>query len=172
MRIVVLLLIGFLTLNALELPTSFSASFQQILTNPKKKRINYSGSIKFSKNNGIQWLYKKPTQKDVCSDKAQLVVVDHDLEQVSFYQLRQAINLEKIIAQAKLIEQNIYTAQYDGRQYTLKVDAKGQLSSIAYYDELENMVQIVFSPIHYSTKELSPSALECKIPPSYDIVNE
>jgi outer membrane lipoprotein carrier protein len=153
------------------LPTSFSANFKQSVTNPKKKKINYSGKLTFSTKNGIKWLYQKPTQKDVCSDKMRLIVVDHDLEQVAYYRLEKAINLEKIIKNAKFVRKSVYTAKYDGKQYTLQVNTKGELSRIAYFDDLENTVLIIFSHVKYSSKEIPKSRLKCKIPKAYDTLN-
>ncbi|MBN2824810.1 MAG: outer-membrane lipoprotein carrier protein LolA [Campylobacterales bacterium] len=155
----------------IKLPTSFSTSFKQIVTNPKKKKFHYSGTLQFSTANGLKWIYKKPTKKDVCSDKVRLVVVDHDLEQVSYYKLNKAIDLEKIIKNAKLVRQNVYNAKYDGKEYTLKVNKQQEVTQIAYYDDLENMVQIVFTNLKSSSKDIAPSRLECKIPASYDTID-
>ena len=127
--------------------------------------------MRFSKKNGIKWIYSKPTKKDVCSDKIRLVVVDHDLEQVSYYKLNNAINLEKIVQKAQLVRKNVYTAKYDGQYYTLQVDSKGTILRVAYKDNLDNDGLIIFSKTKYSTKERSKKSLECKIPKAYDIVD-
>ena len=37
-----------------------------------------------------------------------------------------------------------YVAEYQGKKYTIQTDKKEQLQSVAYFDDLENKVQIVF----------------------------
>ncbi|KIM13239.1 MAG: hypothetical protein KU38_00850 [Sulfurovum sp. FS08-3] len=169
--LIILVLLNILAWGKIDLPTSFSASFEQIVTNPKKKRLHYSGTLQFSKANGLKWLYQKPTKKDVCSDNVRLVVVDHDLEQVSYYKLNKAIELDKIIQNAKAVRQSVYTAQYDGKTYTLKVNKENKITQIAYYDELENMVQIVFKNLKSNSKDIAPSHLQCRIPKTYDTID-
>ena len=168
---IILLLLNALGWGAIDLPTSFGASFEQIVTNPKKKKLRYSGTMQFSKANGLKWIYQKSTKKDVCSDNVRLVVVDHDLEQVSYYKLNKAIKIDKIIQNAKVVRQSVYTAQYDGKTYTLKVNKNNEITQIAYYDELENMVQIVFTHLKSSPKDIAPSHLQCPIPKTYDTID-
>ena len=77
----------------IKIPTSFTAKFTQKITNPKKKIIKYSGSILLDGSGAFKWIYKTPTKKEVCSDSKDFIVVDHDLEQVSFYRLNKNLNL-------------------------------------------------------------------------------
>lgn len=172
MRYLLLLTIfASLALAEIKLPTSFKATFKQTITNPKKKKITYHGTLAFSKQHGLKWLYTKPTKKDVCSDKVRLVVVDHDLEQVAYYQLNKAIDLEKIVQKAHFIKKGVYTAKYDDNYYTMQVSDKGELQRIAYKDDVDNDGLIIFSNMRYSTKELSKSKLECKVPKGYDQID-
>ncbi|KIM05747.1 MAG: hypothetical protein KU28_09615 [Sulfurovum sp. PC08-66] len=169
--LIILVLLNALGWGAIDLPTSFSASFEQIVTNPKKKKLHYSGTLQFSKANGLKWIYQKPTKKDVCSDNVRLVVVDHDLEQVSYYKLNKAIKLDKIIQNAKVLRPGVYTAHYDGKTYTLRVNKENKITQIAYYDELENMVQIVFKNLKSNPKDITPSHLQCHTPKAYDTID-
>jgi len=169
--IITLVLLSTLAFSKITLPVSFSANFEQSVTNAKKKKITYSGKLKFSKKNGIQWHYSKPTKKDVCSDKKYLTIVDHDLEQVSYYELKKSIDLDKIIANAKLHRKSVYTAKYNEKEYTIQVDSKERLSRIAYFDELENTVLLIFTNVKYSNKEIPKSQLECHTPEYYDAIN-
>ena len=71
--------------SAITLPDNFKATFEQKITNPEKKVIHYRGSIRFSDKKMIKWIYTEPTKKEVCTNGANITIVDHDLEQVSYY---------------------------------------------------------------------------------------
>lgn len=172
MRIILYISI-FLTsiLNAeISLPNSFKAKFKQTVTNQKKKKIEYFGNILFSKPNNLKWIYLIPTQKDVCTDNTDLIVVDHDLEQVSRYILDNKFNLPAVINGASKHKNNIYITKYNDKDYTIEVDNKNRLKKVLYYDDLENIVTIEFLNIKYSNKNIKSQSLECKIPKFYDLL--
>ena len=156
----------------ITLPASFHANFLQTITNEKKKSIHYRGTIAFSNQKGIKWRYQKPTQKDVCSDQTNLIVVDHDLEQIAYYQLQKAIDLNKIVQNAQFVRKRVYNATYDDVLYTIQLDTKGGLQRIAYRDKVDHVVLIIFSKMRYSNQELSSKSLHCPTPKTYDIINE
>jgi len=172
MKIVLLIVISFISiLNAeISLPNSFKADFKQTVTNSKKKKIEYNGSLLFSKPNSLKWIYLTPTQKDVCTNDNDLVVVDHDLEQVSRYILDNKFNLPAIINSASKHKNNLYVTKYNDKDYTIQVDKKNRLKKVLYYDDLENIVSIEFLNIKYSNKNIKSQNLECKIPKFYDLL--
>jgi outer membrane lipoprotein carrier protein len=155
------------------LPENFQANFTQKITNPKKKVINYSGRVFFSSNSLFKWEYLKPTKKEVCTDGYDLVVVDHDLEQVSKYRINKGFNLGKILENAKAVKnrKTVYLAKYEGKNYTIQTDAKGRLSRVAYFDDLENTVLIIFTKMKYGKGRFRNSKMRCNYPKSYDIIN-
>ena len=170
-----LLLIGLLSISTLFaapiiLPENFQADFMQKITNTKKKTINYSGKVRFSNKTLLKWEYLKPTKKEVCTDGQELLVVDHDLEQVSNYFINKGFDLAKILKKAKEHSKNIYVAKYENINYTIQVDAKQQLHSIAYFDDLDNKVQIVFKKMKYGKGNLSPESMKCNYPKNYDMI--
>jgi len=171
-KIILFLSIGLLSLQAegITLPNSFKADFINTITNTKKKIIQYSGTMKFSNKSHIKWAYKKPTKKEVCTDGHELIVVDHDLEQVSNYVITKGFDLVKILKNAKLHSKNIYTSEYTGKIVTIKVDDKKHLHSVAYFDDLDNKVQIKFNKVHYSKDEIDKKSMMCKVPKAYDII--
>jgi len=171
-KIILFLSIGLLSLHAegIKLPTSFKADFINTITNTKKKTIQYSGNMKFSNKSYIKWAYTKPTKKEVCTDGHVLVVVDHDLEQVSNYVITKGFNLLKILKNAKLYSKNIYTSKYEGKTVTIKVNDKKQLHSIAYFDDLDNKVQIKFNKVQYSKNKINKKNMVCKVPTEYDMI--
>ena len=155
MKLLSLLLLASSLLSAnIELPENFQADFTQKITNTKQKVITYSGKVRFSNGTLFKWSYKEPTQKEVCTDGLELLVVDHDLEQVSAYRIADGIDIAKILKKAKLHSENIYVAAYENKQYTIQVDTKQKLHSIAYFDDLDNKVQIVFKHMKYGKGNL------------------
>ncbi len=156
--------------GALSLPKGFEARFVQYVTNPQKKRIVYKGTIDFSAPSHLKWRYETPTKKEVCSDGESLVVVDYDLEQVSRYRMRRRFDLAKIVRNARKKSDRIYVTEYDDRMYTIRVDKAGRLESLAFYDELDNKVQIAFEKMRYFSEPPAKKRLLCRWPESFDIV--
>ena len=158
---------------SITLPEHFQAKFTQKITNPKKKVINYSGKVSFSNQSLLKWEYVKPTKKEVCTDGHKLVVVDHDLEQVSNYRIDKGFDLSKILKKAKVVKdrKTVYLAKYEGKNYTIQTDSKGRLSRVAYFDDLENTVLIIFTKMKYGKGKIKVRAMKCNYPKSYDIIN-
>ena len=156
--------------SSIELPASFQADFTQMITNTKQKVIRYSGKVIFSDKKFFKWMYLSPTKKEVCTDGIELLIVDHDLEQVSAYYMAKGLDISKVLSNAKLYKEHIYVAEYEGKKYTIQLNDKGQLQSIAYYDELDNKVQIVFENIEYAKSILDRKKLQCNYPEAYDVI--
>ncbi len=152
------------------LPENFQADFTQKITNTKKKSINYSGKVRFSNKTLLKWEYLEPTKKEVCTDGLELLVVDHDLEQVSTYLINKGFDFAKILKKAKEHSKNVYVAKHENISYTIQVDGKQQLHSIAYFDDLDNKVQIVFKKMKYGKGTLSPESMKCNYPKNYDMI--
>ena len=132
--------------------------------------ITYSGKVRFSNETLFKWSYKEPTQKEVCTNGLELLVVDHDLEQVSAYRISNGIDIAKILKKAKPHSENIYVAAYENKQYTIQVDNKQKLHSIAYFDDLDNKVQIVFKHMKYGKGNLPSQSMKCNYPKNYDMI--
>jgi len=156
--------------GGITLPGHFKANFTQMITNTKKKTITYSGKVFFSTPSLMKWEYTRPTRKEVCTDGRELRVVDHDLEQVSTYLISKGFNLNEIVKKAKLYSENIYVAHYGGKSYTIQVDGKKRLQSIAYYDDLDNKVQIVFRKVKYGKSAFGLDSMRCSAPKAYDMI--
>jgi outer membrane lipoprotein carrier protein len=169
MRLLSLLLLVSSLLSAnIALPENFQADFVQKITNTKQKVITYSGKVRFSNETLFKWSYKTPTKKEVCTDGMELLVVDHDLEQVSAYRISNGIDIAAILKKAKPHSKNIYVAEYDHKTYTIQVDREQKLHSIAYYDDLDNKVQILFTHMKYGKGILPAQSMKCNYPVAYD----
>ena len=154
--------------SAIVLPESFRAAFRQTVTNDEKRQIVYLGKVDFSSPDHFKWYYTSPTQKEVCSDGKNLLVVDHDLEQVSGYRMDEGLDLSSILSHAKPHRKSVYIAKYQDRYYTIQVNSRMELSRIAYRDNLDNNVLIVFSRMKYGKKRISEREMKCTYPKHYD----
>jgi outer membrane lipoprotein carrier protein len=184
------LLISLLTLSTLlsaeiMLPQNFKTDFHQTITNDKGKVIKYEGSVLFKNLEHLyansmgeesvysrslfKWLYTSPTEKEVCTDGTSLIVVDHDLEQVSSYMIEDGINLEEILKIAKKISATDYQATYKDIEYLISLNGQSELKQIVYVDNLDNRVKIIFNNMKYNTS-ISENSLECNAPDMYDII--
>ncbi len=172
-----ILWIGLLSVSILfgasiTLPENFKANFRQTITNTKKKTINYRGKVQFSNTVFLKWEYFEPTKKEVCTDGFELIVVDHDLEQVSNYYINKGFDLTAILEKAKPYKdkKTVFTAQHEGKKYTIQIDSKGRLARVAYFDNLENTVLIIFDKMKYGKGKLKPESMKCDYPRSYDMI--
>jgi outer membrane lipoprotein carrier protein len=161
-----------LTINAqgITLPAAMEAKFVQKVSNPKKKVIRYEGTLLLDNKARFKWSYRKPTKKEVCSDGKRLTVVDHDLEQVSFYRLNRGFDLGSMLKRAKHYKGRLYTARYQGRTYTIALDGRGRIEQIAYRDDMDNVVNIHLYGVRTFSKAPTPGRFRCSYPKSYDVI--
>ena len=167
---ILILTISMALAEGINIPTGFSANFTQKITSPKKKVIKYSGTMLLNSSGTLKWSYKKPTLKEVCSSDKHFTIVDHDLEQVSFHELKQALSLPAILKRARHHKDNLYVATYQKVLYTFALDKKGHISQIAYKDTLDNVVNIRFRHMQYRNKPNPKRIMQCPYPQSYDII--
>ncbi len=187
MRILLTILILAIYLNAgILLPNNFETDFNQTITNSKGKVIKYSGKVSFKQEREIfinelnqtkelssklfKWSYEIPTKKEVCTDGVQLLVIDHDLEQVSKYLIDDGLDLEEVLKVAQKLTTKDYKALYKDIEYIITLDNKNRLKKIFYVDSLDNRVKIVFTNMRYNSKSFNDRSLECPINPDYDII--
>jgi outer membrane lipoprotein carrier protein len=168
------------------LPNNFKSNFTQTITNSKGKVIKYAGDVNFKQERQVfinelnqteeissklfKWSYRTPTKKEVCSDGVQLLVIDHDLEQVSKYLIDDGLDLEEVLKVAQKLTATDYKALYRDVEYLITVDTQNQLKKIFYVDNLDNRVKIVFINMQYNSKSFTNDSLECPINPNYDII--
>jgi outer membrane lipoprotein-sorting protein len=165
-----ILLIVSIYANEISIPNSFTANFKQLITNRHGKKIKYRGKVYFNAPDTLKWIYKSPTKKEVCSSKGKVVVIDHDLEQASYYTIDKSFNLVKVLKRAKKHKGNVYVTKYKGKYYTIVLNKRGQVNQIAYKDNLDNTVNLMFTHIKYRNKFLPKSKFICAKPASYDSV--
>jgi len=160
-----------LTAGDVKIPVSFRANFLQMIKNNKGKIIKYRGNIIFNSPDTTKWVYNSPTKKEVCSSDGKVVVIDHDLEQASYYKIDKGFNLSKVLSSAKRHKGNIYVTSYKGKLYTIVLNNKGEIEQIAYKDDLDNTVNIIFKNIRYGNKPIPTNRFLCIRPKNYDSIN-
>ncbi len=156
--------------QGINIPVAFKANFIQMVKNPKGKVIKYRGNIVFNSPSETKWIYRVPTKKEVCSSGKQLIVIDHDLEQVSYYTIDRGLNLAKVLRNAKLYRGNTYTTKYKGKLYTIVLNSANHIEQIAYKDNLDNTVNLIFTNIKYYDRLLPARKFVCARPRGYDAI--
>jgi outer membrane lipoprotein carrier protein len=167
---IILFTFSALTANNISLPTSFASKFVQTITNPKGKVLKYTGVLAYSDTYFVKWNYQTPTKREICSSGQFIIIVDHDLEQISKYETSETLNIIEIVSKAKKVKKNIWVTKKDNKLYTIRVDSKNKINSIAYIDKLDNKVQILFKKMTYRNKSLPSKLMLCKEPKNYDII--
>ncbi len=168
--LITLFLVSNIFAGAVKIPTAFSANFLQIVKNTKGKTIKYRGKVVFNTPSETKWRYKTPTKKEVCSSGNELVVVDHDLEQVSYFSIDRGLNLAKVLKKAKLHHGRTYYTTYKGKIYTVVLTKSKKIEQIVYKDNLDNQVNIIFTNTKYFDRLLSNRKFVCTRPKGYDAV--
>ena len=188
-KILLIILMFTIFLDAgITLPDNFESNFKQTITNDKGKVIKYSGRVYFKADREtflnkfnqqivlssklFKWIYASPTKKDVCSDGTQIIIIDHDLEQISKYLIDDGLDLERVLGVAQKISRKDYKAVYKNIEYLITMDRNNHLSKIFYVDSLDNRVRIIFSGMKYNNPRFNSSNLECPENPNYDVIEE
>ncbi len=166
----IVLFFTFLNSGELKMPTAFESQFVQEIISPAKKKIIYTGKVKYSKSSLLKWQYTSPTKKEVCTNGKELVIVDHDLEQISFYTIEKGFDLSAVLKNAKKQKNGSFAAAYQKKDYYINLNANGQLESIAYNDDLDNSVNIRFNGMKYNNTPFSNNTMKCILPRAYDII--
>lgn len=165
LKLIIILFPAILFSSSLNIK-DFKSSFTQTITSPKNKITKYSGNIKFH-NDSMKWEYIKPTKKEICSKNNKMLIVNHDLEQVTLINSPKKINILKVLNEAKLHHKNIYTVKMFDLLYTISVN-NNTLEYITFYDEVDNKILIQFKKIkHKSIKNIL-----CNYPSYYDFIKD
>jgi outer membrane lipoprotein carrier protein len=122
---------------------TFKSDFTQNITNPSGKTITYSGDIVANDNNMYIWTYNEPIVKQVYIIQNDVIINEPELEQTIYTTLNTQINLFQLIKEAKQISQHEYISIFNEIEYTLYLK-DDLLQSIAYKDEIDNKVSIIF----------------------------
>ncbi|EHP6761362.1 outer-membrane lipoprotein carrier protein LolA, partial [Campylobacter coli] len=90
---------------------TYSSHFTQSVKS-KNSALSYSGHFTLSQEQAY-WSYDTPSKKEIYINKNQIVLVEHDLEQVVFSHLDNIPNLNEIFKKAKHLNDNQLIAKYE-----------------------------------------------------------
>lgn len=154
-------------LLALDLDfNTFSSDFTQTIKS-KNSILSYSGHFIFNKNQAY-WSYDTPSKKEIYINKNQIIIIEHDLEQVIFSHLQNLPNLNEIFKKAKYLDKDKLIAKYENINYTITL-YQDQIQSISYEDEFQNKVTIKLSK-QIKNPPIKANIFQAKIPQNYDII--
>ena len=133
--------IGFASLNSIN---SFKADFTQSVTDDRNATLHYSGNLAAQKPQNAVWHYLLPIQKDVYINKYSVTIIEPEIEQVIFRRIETKFDFFNMIQNAKKINSNTYEAQYQNKNFIIKMQ-NNFIEEILYSDDFENKVSIVFT---------------------------
>lgn len=145
---------------------TYSSYFTQSVKS-KNSALSYSGHFTLNQEQAY-WSYDTPSKKEIYINKNQIVLVEHDLEQVVFSHLDNIPNLNEIFKKAKHLNDNQLIAKYENINYTITLK-DNEIQSIAYKDEFENDILITLNH-QIKNPTINPEVFKPKFPNYYDMV--
>lgn len=171
MRFLLLVFLSFTALFAVaESVNSFSAAFEQHITDEKNSTISYKGYVWAKRPGMALWTYQTPINKSVYIKGDRVVVIEPDLEQAIIKRINGDINLLAVLASAKPIGGERYQADYGSQTFFITMH-QGIIANISYRDPFDNLVELIFM----KQKQNDPIAEEkfnAVIPGDYDIIRD
>lgn len=155
----------FILANELEFNT-LQSDFTQTVTSDGSK-IEYTGNFMTTHNNAF-WHYETPTIKNVYFNYERVIIIEPDLEQVIFTNLKNVPNLIDVIKNADKVSENTYKAKIDNIDYALTFK-NGMMDKITYKDKLDNDVVIKFNNVK-KDEFIDDGLLQPIFPKEYDVI--
>ncbi len=169
-KIVLPALFATLLAASLPVPDYFSADFTQVVRSKETdKQLYYSGKMWMKMPGEAKWEYFIPLKKTLCLSGSRAWVIEPELEQATLFRLKKSIPLFAILQEAKKSGENLYKAEFEGVEYTIRLDSKGKIASISYFDEMGNRVTLRFQNV--DTGPFDSSRLRCEVPDDFDIID-
>ena len=159
-----------LALASFDNISSFQADFTQSVTDDKKKVLSYSGTVIASKPQNAVWKYIKPINKLVYINSYKVTIIEPEIEQAIVKRIESNFDFFNMIKNAKMITKDVYIAKYKNSEFTIMTENK-LIKSIAYIDEFENSVQVVFENQEQNEK-IDEKIFIPHIPIEFDIVRD
>ena len=148
---------------------SFSADFNQTITDEHNKTISYQGTVLSKRPNFALWHYTRPIEKKLYVYHNVLTIIEQDMEQAIIKRVNENIDIFSIIQHATPIDAHHAKAHYRDQEFLLTFNHDHQLASISYRDELDNRVNIHFSN-QKNNPDLNTSLFQAVIPEAFDII--
>ena len=149
---------------------SFSADFEQNITDEHNKTITYSGHVWAQRPDMALWSYQKPVEKHVYINAKNVTILEPDLEQAIVKKIANDIDLFAIITDAKPVGDERYEAFYDSQAFHITL-REGIIDKIEYKDPFENLVTLQFSA-QEQNKGIDHGLFKVKIPSDFDVIRD
>ncbi len=149
---------------------SFESDFIQTVTDEKNKTLTYKGHLIAQKPQNAMWSYTIPVIKDVYISSHNVTIVEPAIEQVIIRKIESNFDFFNMIRNAKKIKENVYVALYKESEFTITKNGK-LLESIAYSDEFDNKVKILFEN-QQQNKIIDEELFIPRFSSDYDIIRD
>jgi len=149
---------------------SFTADFQQTITDDKGHKLLYSGKISALKPQYAKWSYETPVKKDVYISTNRIIIVEPEIEQVIIRDIHSSFDFFSLISHAKKIADNKYIATYQESKFIIELK-NSKIESLSYKDNFDNSVKIIFSDQVQNSKILKRE-FKALYPLDYDIIRD
>ena len=163
-------LLSTLLFASLDNINSFEADFTQMVTDDKGKVLTYTGNVIASKPQNALWDYIKPITKKIYIDSHKVTVIEPEIEQVIIRRIESSFDFFNMIKKAKKTGDNSYLAIFKSSEFIIKTE-KSLIKSIAYSDEFENSVHILFEN-QKQNREIDKMIYIPNIPVEFDIIRD
>lgn len=167
MRILFVLMLFFPHLFAFDVDfKNLHADFIQTVSS-KQGKITYRGNFILQDGKAF-WSYEEPSKKEIYINDDEIVIIEHDLEQVIVSKLKKLPNLNEIFKKAKKRTPSKFEARYENINYIIELE-EDEIKKISYEDALENFVSIMLFNVRRN-QAIDATIFTPKYPAHYDIV--
>lgn len=149
---------------------SFSATFEQHITDDHNKTILYSGQVWSVRPDRVLWRYEKPVEKYVYIDGRTVTIIEPELEQAIIKKIENDFDFFTIVSRAKPIGDGRYEAEYASQQFIISVKNR-VIDTIEYKDPYDNRVTLQFDG-QVVNNPIGKERFETNIPSYYDIIKD
>jgi len=171
MRLFLITLFSFTSLfGFIDTINTFSADFEQRITDDQNKSIVYTGHMQAKRPNMARWDYQTPVEKQLFIREHQVVILEPELEQAIIRNVSSDIDIFTIISKATKISDEMYLAEYRDMEFILKIK-DGVIQAISYEDVFENSIVLTFSQQRVN-KMIDDEIFQALIPADFDILRE
>ncbi len=169
MRITLLLLtLVSLVLGFSENIQTFSADFEQHITDDKNKTLTYRGHVWSKRPDLALWHYQEPIEKMVYIHGQKVVIIEPDLEQAMVRKIDRDIDILTMLETAEPLGNEKYEAHFESQRFVI-TESQGIIQKIDYLDPFDNKVVLRFSS-QEQNKPIADEKFNVKIPRDYDII--
>jgi outer membrane lipoprotein carrier protein len=150
---------------------TIETNFIQKIKNSSNNVLTYKGKMFAKKKNNLAlWIYYSPVKKKIYYRDGDIVILEPELEQVTFAKLEKIPNIITLLKRAKKISKNKLVTTFNNTKYYITTDKKF-VKYITYRDEMQNSVTIIFRNPKVN-KPINDNKFIYEIPAGYDVLKQ